>query len=169
MAELLSSLHDRSLPLSDKLKVACYLWRHDQFSGSDKNAFLLQWACQELCQAYSKKLKRPVPLATASKLWALLGRLLKAVAEDGSVTDLPSLNKHLFQVMNWLQWQVIRGGWGWLYFCRQWVWPFLLELLILKKATMKTRCCVQKSLPSVCTRSFSFQNSPLPLASLRQQ
>lgn len=119
MTEVLSSLNDRSLPLSDKLKVACYLWGHDELLASGKNTFLLQWACQELCQAYSKKAKRSVPLATAGKLWAFLGRLLKAVVEDGRVKDLPSLNKHLFQVIISCNCSYIVRGWGWFYFCRQ--------------------------------------------------
>ena len=100
MAELVSSLSDRSLSVSEKLKVACYLWRHGELLVVEKNAFLLQWACQELTRAYNKKSKSPAPLdVTASKLWCFLAGLLQAMEEQQCVEDSSlSLNKHLFQV-----------------------------------------------------------------------
>lgn len=95
MAGVLGPLQDRSLSLSDRLEVACCLWGHDE---RRKGVILLEWACQELCQAYNKKVKRPPPPATLAKLWKFLGNVLKSLAQDGSPRDFPSLNKYLFQV-----------------------------------------------------------------------
>lgn len=126
MAELLSSLHDRSLLLSDRVKVASYLWRQNELLA---NGFLLNWSCQELCLAYSKKNKSPPPHVTTGNLWALLGVIVKAVVEDGSVMALPALNSYLFQVkylsmltMQFLRWVGLVSPY------REWVWCFLLLL-----------------------------------------
>ena len=97
--ELVNSLSDYSLSLEDRLKVSCYLWRQDHVLASQRNHFLLEWACQEVCRAYNKKIKRSPPLAAIGKLWAFLGRLLKILVAEDSVQELPSLNQHLFQVL----------------------------------------------------------------------
>lgn len=129
MAELLSSLHDRSLLLSDRVKVASYLWRQNELLAAEENGFLLNWSCQELCLAYSKKNKSPPPHVTTGNLWALLGVIVKAVVEDGLVMALPALNSYLFQVkyLSMLTMQFLRWV-GLVSPCREWVWCFLLLL-----------------------------------------
>lgn len=114
MAELVSALHDASLPVLGRLKVAHYLWLPGKLLPAERSALMLQWACQELCLAYSKKNKAPPPHVTRGRLWVFLCTVLEVVAEDGEVQpDLEPLSPHLYQVC----WRVIRlptfRGWGW--------------------------------------------------------
>lgn len=97
MSELVAALEDPSLPLLGRLKVACYLWQQDEMLSSD---LLLEWVCNELCQAYNRKSKTTPPPLTCSKLWQFLCVVLEAVVETDSVQDLDlsPLNTHLFQV-----------------------------------------------------------------------
>lgn len=56
MSEVLRALHDGTLKLEERLKVACYVARNGNPDLLEsKVTFLVKWACEELCNAYSKK------------------------------------------------------------------------------------------------------------------
>lgn len=95
----MSALQDQSLPVLGRLKVASYLWLPGKLLPTERNRLMLQWACQEICLAYSKKNKAPPPHVTRSKLWVFLCTVLEAMVEEGEVVhDLSPLSTHLFQV-----------------------------------------------------------------------
>ena len=98
MTELLASLQERSLSVLERLEVARSLWKQDGLLHAGKAPFLLKWACQEICQAYSKRNKNPPNHVTTTPLWEFLNVLVEALCEGNGSQDLSALNMHLFQV-----------------------------------------------------------------------
>lgn len=99
MAALVVALHDSSLSVLERLKVAHYLWLPGRLLPAERSALMLQWACHELCQAYSKKNKAPPPHVTRGRLWGFLCMVLERIVEGSEVLlDLTPLSSHLFQV-----------------------------------------------------------------------
>lgn len=134
MAEFISALHDPSLSVVGKLKVARYLWQKGNLLPAERNALMLKWACQELCSAYSKKNKVPPPHVTRGRLWGCLYTVLEALVEEGEMPqDLTPLSSHLFQVM----WMLVDHTYvctevgGADPCCREWVWLSLQQPLAL--------------------------------------
>lgn len=104
MSNLLRGLYERkSVPLSGRLKVACYLWKdNDSLSVLGKRSFVLTWVCQELCLIYDKRTK-PSSFPDTSlvyKLWKFLHTVLDAIGKEDEkdFTDLSPINVHLLQV-----------------------------------------------------------------------
>lgn len=56
MSEALRALHDGTRKLDERLKVACHVARngHPDLL-ENKVTFLVKWACEELCNAHSRK------------------------------------------------------------------------------------------------------------------
>lgn len=54
-----SLLRDTSLNVEERLKIACVIARNGSTNlGERKVAFLTKWACQEICNVYSKKTRQ---------------------------------------------------------------------------------------------------------------
>ena len=53
MTDVLQALRDVSLTAEERLKVAAAIARHG--NPEDKVTLLAKWACDEICNAYSKK------------------------------------------------------------------------------------------------------------------
>ena len=54
-----SLLRDTSLKVEEKLKIACVIARKGRPSLTERKvAFLTKWACQEICNVYSKKTRQ---------------------------------------------------------------------------------------------------------------
>ena len=53
------ALRDTSLRVEERLKVACHVARSESLQGllEDKATFLANWACEEICNAHSKRNK----------------------------------------------------------------------------------------------------------------
>lgn len=98
MAYLVSALHDSSLPVRGRLKVAWHLWRQGELLSTERNALMLKWVCQELCLAYNKKNRAPPPHVIRGHLWSFLCTVLGAMVQEEFQQDLVVLSSHLFQV-----------------------------------------------------------------------
>ena len=124
----LSSLHDASISVEERLKLACTIARNGSpHLRRRKVAFLVKWACQELCNVYGKKRRQEVtdieytrsekiphisrnlpPIAVCSQLWAYLATMLESEGlirerESGSVQEPECqrgahISVHLIQV-----------------------------------------------------------------------
>ena len=61
MTDVLHALRDVSLTAEERLKVAAAIARHGNRSlPEDKVTFLAKWACEEICNAYSKKNRQDI-------------------------------------------------------------------------------------------------------------